>query len=113
RRAVEQRPARLVLATEDLEQPALEQDLERRRGVDAADLLELGPRERLTVRRDGQGLELGAAQPYGLALHDLAHERRVRGGRAELIAAGELHQPEPAPRAPRRGPVPEQLAERP
>ncbi len=94
-RAVQQRTPRLLLLAHDLDQLALEQDLEHRAAVDAAHVIDLRARHGLAVGDDRQGLELRTAEPRGLGLKQLLNPLRVVWVRAELEAAGDLPQHDP------------------
>ena len=89
-RAVEDRPARLVLLAEDADEIALEQQLEHRAAVHAADVVHLGPRDRLPIRDDRERLDLRTREAHRLLARHVSHERRVHGARAEDPAAGDL-----------------------
>ena len=90
RRAVEDRPADLLALAEHADQRAIEQQAERRRRIDAADLVDLGARDRLAIRHDRERLELRARQPHRPARDQLLHPRRVARIRPELIAPRDL-----------------------
>ena len=93
--AVEDRPAHLFLLPDDLDQPAIEQRLEHRARVDAANVLDLRPRDRLPVGDDRQRLDRRAGEPLGLHLEEAPHVLgRARRG-AQLPAAADLVQHEP------------------
>ncbi len=86
---IDERPAGLVFAAEDFHQTALGQHLERRAGVDAADIIDLGPGERLAIGDDGQCFELCAAESKGLRCNEGLHEIGAFARRAKLVAAGD------------------------
>ncbi|MBK8717926.1 MAG: hypothetical protein IPN32_24810 [Deltaproteobacteria bacterium] len=81
-RAVQVRPARLLLAAHDAREVVVEQHLEHRRAVDSADVIELGLGDRLAIRDDREGLELRARQPGGPLRQQRLHPAPVLGVRA-------------------------------
>ena len=87
-RAVDERPARLLLLAQDADQVPVEQDVQRARRVDPADVVDLRPRDRLPVGDDRQGLELGARQPHRPPRDQLLHPGREPALGAEHVAAG-------------------------
>src|SRR5439155_1656214 len=89
------RPRRL-LATHDTDQAPLEQGREHGFRLDAADRLDLGARARLAIRDDRHRLEHGAREAWRPLVQQAAHPGRVLGGRAELVAAPHLHEPDPS-----------------
>src|SRR5205823_14150513 len=62
----------------------------------AADRLALGARARLAIRDDRHRLEHGARGAWRPLVQQAAHPGRVLGGRAELVAAPHLHEPDPS-----------------
>ena len=72
------------------------QQLQRRRRIDAANVVDLGPRDRLAIRDDRERLELRARQAHRPARDQLLHPRRELRPRAELIAARDLLQDQAA-----------------
>ncbi len=88
RGAVEERLPHHLLAPGDADQAVIEQRLEHARGRDAAQLLDLGPGDRLAIGDDGERLErrhrqLGAAGD----LEELAQVALERGPRHQAHAA--------------------------
>src|SRR4029079_9605556 len=61
-RAVEERATHPFRAAYQLDQPALPQPSQYAAGRHAADLLDLGPAYRLSVRDDGEGLQRGRGE---------------------------------------------------
>src|SRR6185295_9081392 len=66
-------------------------------GIDATHRLDLEARAWLAVRDDGQGLEHRAGEAWRPFAQETPHERRVLGRSAELIAAGNVRDPQSAP----------------
>ena len=95
-RAVQHRPTDLLLLAEDADQRAIHQELERGARVHAADLVDLGARDRLAVRDDRERLELRARQPHRPARDQLLDPHRVGRLGAELVAARDLREHEAA-----------------
>ena len=60
RGAVEDRAARLVFFAEHAHEVALQEGFEHRAGVHAADVVDLGARDRLAIGHDRQRLDLGS-----------------------------------------------------
>ena len=89
RGAVQERPAWAVLAPRDLDELLLDERLQRRAHVHAADRFDLSLGDRLTVRDDGQGLQRRGADRVRLRhlqrLLDPAGERLIGD---QLVAAG-------------------------
>lgn len=73
--AVQNRPADLFLLPDDSDQPAIEQGLEYRARIDAANVLELlWAGDRLPVGDDRQRLDGGAGEPLRLDFQKPAYE---------------------------------------
>src|SRR5262249_3160369 len=94
RRSVKKRTPRLVLLSEDLHEIALEQELEHRAAIDAANVVDLGTRDRLAIREDRERLHLRAREAHRFLLREIAAERPELRVRSEEPTAGdfvELH----------------------
>ena len=91
RRAVQQRTTEPFGATDDVDQAALVQRLEHAADRDAANLLDLGAADRLTIRDDRERLERGAGQSRRTRRELRALDRfGVFGARQDLPAAADL-----------------------
>jgi hypothetical protein len=87
---VEKRAACFLFATEDLDEPAVHQHLERRARIHTAHLVDLRTRDRLPIGEDRERLDLRTREAHGLARDELTHEGRVLDRGAELISACDL-----------------------
>ncbi len=96
-RAVQERPADLLLLADDLHQVPLEQAAKRAPGVHPPNGLDLRFGDRLTVGDDGQGLERRLRQAHGLGGEVAAHERGVLRHRPQLKTACDLFDPKAPP----------------
>ena len=82
--AVQERPAGRLGSSELDDEPAMQQRPDRVVGIDAADALDRGLRDRLAIGDDGQRLERRRGQPDGVRADIAGDEGAALGGGGEL-----------------------------
>src|SRR5512146_1351935 len=93
-RAVEDRAARRIRATQLRHEAPMEEAADRVVRIDAPDPLDDGLRDRLAIGDDGQGLEGGRREADGVAADEAGEQRAALGGRGQLHPIGREEQPD-------------------
>src|SRR5690606_25684610 len=95
-RAVDHRPSRFVLLTEDSDELALEERLDDSTRVHASDVVDFRSSDGLPIRHDSQRLQLGATQAYGTLGKEFANVRGISRVGAKGVTFGHFYQADAA-----------------